>query len=118
MVFVTMVAFVLLGLISMMVIQRRLQDCVNILRQENRQAALADGKQMAMAKALSVLQTGLPSMTPATYNLRLADLAGQPTYTVVFEEIVGTPVCGGLHPSWKVTVKDVDGSNPDLPDSF
>ena len=118
MVFVTMVAFVFLGLLSMMAIQRRLQTYINVLQQENQEAALVDGKRLAMAHALSVLQTGLPPDSPATYNIQLDELSAKPVYTVVFEEVVGTPVCVGTEPNWKVTVKDTNGTNPTLPVNF
>jgi hypothetical protein len=117
-VFMTTVAFVFLGLLSMMVIQRKMQTYINVLQAENRAAASEDGQHLAMAQALSVLQTGLPPGSPVTYNLQLNALSGTPVFTVLYEEITGTPTCSVVEPNWKVTVEPGNGANPALPDHF
>ena len=95
-----------------------MQTYINVLKEENREISLEDGKRLAMAQALSLLQTGLPADSQAVYNLQLNELSGTPIYTILFEEMTGTPTCGVVEPNWKVTVKPMDGSNPALPVHF
>lgn len=93
-----------------MILSGRISMLYSVLERETLTEQEQDGKYVALARALALLQTGTPSDTPSSFIVRLAERPGKPQYAVVYTKISKL--------KWSINVSLASKSFPPLPESF
>jgi hypothetical protein len=109
-VFVTVVAFIFLSLAMVMVLNKKVCMFLAVAEHETITQMAQEGQYVALARALTLLQTGTPLSSPSAYSITLAERPGNPAYAVTYEKVAEN--------SWSVNISSLIVLLPSLPDSF
>jgi len=107
---VTVIVFIFLIMALIICLNKRMGMLYSVSEHEIHNEQAQDGKYIALARALSLLQTGLPPASPSSYSVKLIERTGAPEYAVTYKnESID---------SWSVEVSPLSQPLPPLPETF
>lgn len=109
-VLVTVMVFLSIALAASALVLGRISSLSRGISHSENMNLEAPPQNVAMARALAVLQTGLPPESPASYALSVPRASGTNDFQVTYERMEGW--------SWRVTVSPLGSPLPGLPQSF
>lgn len=108
---ITVCAFIFVALIASAVLMRKISSLSSEFNYEITLNSANDPRNVALADALTVLQTGAPSYSPASYGVTVVQKSITTAYQVTYQSL------GNMQ--WDITISPLETENlPPLPENF